>query len=80
MRALKAALNAMTLAMMVELEDTNIKVNVVSPGFTKTKLNNFEGTESIEKMVHAEVVRIALLGPDGLTGTYTMWDNQTIPW
>ena len=77
--ASKAALNAMTLAMMVELEDTNIKVNIVSPGFTKTKLNNFEGTESIEDGSR-EVVRIALLGPDGPNGTYTMWENQTIPW
>jgi len=34
--ASKAALNAMTLAMMVELESTGIKVNLVSPGFTKT--------------------------------------------
>ena len=36
--ASKTALNAMTLAMMVELEGTGIKVNLVSPGFTKTNL------------------------------------------
>ncbi len=30
--ASKAALNAMTLAMMIELESTGIKVNLVSPG------------------------------------------------
>jgi NAD(P)-dependent dehydrogenase (short-subunit alcohol dehydrogenase family) len=34
--ASKAALNAMTLAMMIELESTDIKVNLVSPAFTKT--------------------------------------------
>ena len=34
----KTALNAMTLAMASELETTGIKVNAVSPGFTKTNL------------------------------------------
>jgi NAD(P)-dependent dehydrogenase (short-subunit alcohol dehydrogenase family) len=35
--ASKTALNAITLAMKIELESTGIKVNAVSPGFTKTK-------------------------------------------
>jgi NAD(P)-dependent dehydrogenase (short-subunit alcohol dehydrogenase family) len=77
--ASKAALNAMTLAMMVELESTGIKVNLVSPAFTKTNLNGFEGTESVEEGSR-EVVRVALLGPDGPTGTFTRWENVTIPW
>lgn len=77
--ASKAALNAITLAMMIELEKTNIKVNLVSPAFTKTNLNNFEGTESIEDGSR-EVVRVALLGPDGPSGTFTRWENAPIPW
>jgi NAD(P)-dependent dehydrogenase (short-subunit alcohol dehydrogenase family) len=77
--ASKAALNAMTLAMMVELESTSIKVNLVSPGFTKTNLNDYAGTQSVEEGSR-EVVRVALLGPDGPTGTYTSWENATIPW
>ncbi len=77
--ASKAAENAMTLAMMVELESTDIKVNLVSPGYTSTALNNFHGTESIEDGSR-EVVRVALLGPDGRTGTFTRWENTSIPW
>ena len=77
--ASKAALNAMTLAMMVELESTDIKVNLVSPAFTKTNLNGYEGTESLEDGSR-EVVRVALLGPDGPTGTFTRWENTIIPW
>ena len=77
--ASKAALNAMTLAMMIELESTGIKVNLVTPGFTKTNLNGYEGTASVEDGSR-EVVRVALLGPDGLTGTFTRWENETIPW
>jgi NAD(P)-dependent dehydrogenase (short-subunit alcohol dehydrogenase family) len=77
--ASKTALNAMTLAMMVELEATAIKVNLVSPGFTKTNLNGYEGTQSV-KEGSREVVRVALLGPDGPSGTFTRWENATIPW
>src|SRR5580704_10533510 len=77
--ASKAALNAITLAIMVELESTGIKVNLVSPGFTKTNLNGFEGTQSLEEGSR-EIVRVALLGPDGPTGTFTRWENATIPW
>jgi NAD(P)-dependent dehydrogenase (short-subunit alcohol dehydrogenase family) len=77
--ASKAAENAMTLAMMVELESTEIKVNLVSPGYTSTALNDFNGTDSIEDGSR-EVVRVALLGPDGPTGTFTRWEDSPIPW
>ena len=77
--ASKAALNAMTLAMMVELEGSSIKVNLVTPGFTSTNLNGYEGTQSVEDGSR-EVVRVALLGPDGPPGTFTRWENVTIPW
>ena len=77
--ASKAALNAITLAMMIELESTDIKINLVSPAFTSTNLNGYEGTESVEDGSR-EVVRVALLGPDGPTGTFTRWENETIPW
>jgi NAD(P)-dependent dehydrogenase (short-subunit alcohol dehydrogenase family) len=77
--ASKTALNAITLAMMVELESTGIKVNLVSPGFTKTNLNGYEGPESIEDGSR-EVARVALLGPEGPSGTFTRWENVDIPW
>jgi NAD(P)-dependent dehydrogenase (short-subunit alcohol dehydrogenase family) len=77
--ASKTALNAITLAMMVELESTAIKINLVCPGFTKTNLNGYKGTASVEDGAR-EVVRLALLGPDGPTGTFTRWENVAIPW
>ncbi len=77
--ASKTALNAITLAMMFELEGSGIKVNLVSPGFTKTNLNGYAGPESLEEGSR-EVVRVALLGPDGPTGTFTRWENTAIPW
>ena len=77
--ASKTALNAMTLAMAIELESTGIKVNACSPGFTKTNLNNYTGTETVEEGAR-EAVRVALLGPDAPTGTFTRWQGETIPW
>lgn len=75
----KAALNIMALSMMVEHEDDGIKVNVVSPEFTKTALNNYQGTQTLEDGSR-EVVRVALLGPDDPGGTFTRWEESTIPW
>lgn len=77
--ASKTALNALTIAMAIELEPEGIKVNAVSPGFTRTNLNGFAGTQTVEEGAR-EVVRVALLGPDGPTGAFTRWENQTIPW
>ena len=77
--ASKTALNAMTLAMPIELESTGIKVNAAAPGFTKTNLNNYAGTETVEEGA-AEAVRLALLGPDGPTGTFSHAKLGTLPW
>ncbi len=77
--ASKTALNALTVAMAIELEPEGIKVNAVSPGFTRTNLNGYAGTETVEEGAR-EAVRVALLGPDGPTGTFTRWKGETIPW
>lgn len=77
--ASKTALNAITLAFAIELEEEGIKVNAVTPGFTATALNNYEGTDTVEQGA-AEAVRVALLGSEGPTGTFTGSVNQTYPW
>ena len=76
--ASKTALNAITLAMAIELECTGIKVNACSPGFIKTNLNGFQGTGTLEEGAR-EPVRLALLGPDGPTGTFSR-TGTIIPW
>ena len=77
--ASKTALNALTLAMAIELEPEGINVNAVSPGFTKTGLNGFAGTDSVEQGA-AEAVRVALLGAAGPTGTFTHATMGVLPW
>src|SRR4029077_18003391 len=76
--ASKTALNAITLAMAIELESTGIKVNAACPGYTKTNLNNYTGTRSVGEGAR-EPVRLALLGPDGPTGTFSNEDGP-LPW
>jgi NAD(P)-dependent dehydrogenase (short-subunit alcohol dehydrogenase family) len=75
--ASKTALNAVTLAFAIELEKENIKVNAVSPGFTATALNNFQGTETVEQGSR-EPIRVAL-ELDGPTGAFT-GPNGPFPW
>jgi len=74
----KTAAHAVTLAFALALESTNIKVNAACPGFTSTALNNFNGTRSVEEGAR-EPVRLALIGPEGPTGTFSD-ENGTVPW
>ena len=75
----KSAFHIMALSMMIEHEGDGIKVNLVSPEFTATALNGFHGAASLRDGSR-EVVRVASLGPDGPSGTFTKWENNSIPW
>lgn len=77
--ASKTALNALTLAMAIELEADGIRVNAVSPGYTRTRLTGFAGTDTVEEGA-AEAVRLALLGSEGPTGTFSHATLGVIPW
>jgi NAD(P)-dependent dehydrogenase (short-subunit alcohol dehydrogenase family) len=77
--ASKTALNALTLAMMVELEGTGVHVHLVSPGFARTALVGFEGTESVADAAR-EVLRVARLGPAVPGDTFTTWEDVAVPW
>jgi len=76
--ASKTALNGLTVAMAVELEADGVKVNAVSPGYTKTRMSP-GGTDTVEDGA-AEAVRVALLGSEGPTGTFTHATFGAIPW
>jgi NAD(P)-dependent dehydrogenase (short-subunit alcohol dehydrogenase family) len=74
----KSALNAITVAFAQELADTNIKVNAACPGHTATDLNGHSGARTVDEAAK-HPVRLALLGPDGPTGTFSN-DAGSIPW
>lgn len=74
----KTALNAITLSLAIELEKTNIKVNLASPGFASTELTNFEGTQTPQEAA-AEPIRVAL-EENGPSGAFTTATNIVVPW
>jgi NAD(P)-dependent dehydrogenase (short-subunit alcohol dehydrogenase family) len=74
----KSALNAITVAFAQELADTKIKVNLACPGYTATDLNGNSGPRTVSEAAQ-EPVRLALLGPDGPSGTFSN-DDGSIPW
>jgi NAD(P)-dependent dehydrogenase (short-subunit alcohol dehydrogenase family) len=81
--ASKTALNGIFLSLAIELEDTNIKVHLVSPGFTATALNNFQGTDTVEEG-SLEPIRVAL-AEDIPNGSFTGPANfsgadNILPW
>lgn len=76
--ASKTALNAVTVGMALDLAADGIKVNAACPGYTKTALNNFMGTRTVEQGAR-EPVRLALLGDDGPTASYSN-DEGPLPW
>ncbi|MFG1608508.1 SDR family oxidoreductase [Actinoplanes sp. NPDC049265] len=80
-RSSKTALNALTVYYAQALADDNIKVNALAPGLRATNLNP-RAAELGEDPAEAAtgVVRLALLPPDGPTGTFFSWDGTVAPW
>ncbi len=76
--ASKSAVHAVSLAFAFALESEGIKVNTACPGHTETALNNFSGSRSVKEGA-CEAVRLATLGNDGPTGTFSD-ENGTVPW
>jgi len=81
--ASKTALNGIFLSLSIDLEKTNVKVHLVSPGFTATALNNFQGTDTVEEG-SMEPIRVAL-AEDLPTGSFTGPSNVSgkdniLPW
>lgn len=81
--ASKTALNGIFLSLAIDLKNTNIKVHLVSPGFTATALNNFQGTDSVEEG-SKEPIRVAL-AEDLPNGSFTgpanfSGEKNVLPW
>ncbi|KAF8170948.1 hypothetical protein BJ912DRAFT_996463, partial [Pholiota molesta] len=68
----KAAMNSYSIALAHELKKDNIKVNLVTPGYTSTKLN-FHGQGE-------RVPSLGSSGQDGPTGLFVDWNGKEFPW
>ena len=65
----KTALNAFTVMLANELYEDHILVNSVTPGYTATDLNQFQGAKSVEQGAKA-IVNIAALADRNITGQF----------
>ena len=65
--ASKAAVNMITVQYAKAFPE--MRINAVEPGYTATDLNANMGTQTVEEGAEI-IVRMALIGPDGPTGSY----------
>ncbi len=74
----KAALNALTRILADELQNTQIRVNSVCPGWVRTDMGGAGAKRSVEEGV-AGILWAATLPPDGPTGGFFR-DGNPLPW
>ena len=72
--ATKTALNALTIALSNELKASGFRVNSVSPGYTATDLNDYQGTKSAADGARLIVERAT--AEDDSTGTFFTDDGM----
>jgi len=65
----KTALNAFTVMLANELHDTGIIVNSVTPGYTATDLNQFQGAKTPEQGA-MPIVKLAIQSDPGITAKF----------
>jgi NAD(P)-dependent dehydrogenase (short-subunit alcohol dehydrogenase family) len=76
--ASKSALNAFTIHLAAELNDTGIKVNSAHPGWVKTEIGTDQAPMEITDGARTSV-QLALLGADGPTGRFIHLGEE-LPW
>ncbi|KQT21023.1 short-chain dehydrogenase [Chryseobacterium sp. Leaf405] len=64
----KAAMNMYTVHLAYELKNTNVKVNAVCPGYTKTDFTGFNGGE-VEDAAK-RIIKFALIDDNGPSGKF----------
>jgi len=77
-RSSKTAINMLVMTYAHRYREKGWKINSCCPGFVATDLNNFRGVGKVESGA-INAVRLATLGKDGETGTYSSKDGP-YPW
>ncbi|KAK0492537.1 hypothetical protein EDD18DRAFT_1183064 [Armillaria luteobubalina] len=77
----KVAMNSYSIALAKELEQEDIKVNMISPGFISTKLNSYAPGGKTTAEGASVLVPWALLGPGDTGKTCQFWrGDEQLPW
>ena len=77
-RSSKTAMNMLVFTYAQKYKEKGWKINACDPGYVATNLNSFQGTGNVVTGA-LNPVRLATLGKDGETGTFT--DSEGIlPW
>ena len=74
----KTALNAFTVTLANEFRNTNFRINSVTPGYTATDLNQFQGIKTAEEGAKP-IVRLATLSADGPSMKFLAEEGE-VPW
>ena len=74
----KAALNMLTMKMAADLKDTNILINSVGPGWTRTAMGGDNAPRSVEEGA-ASIIWAALLPEGGPSGEFFR-DGEVVSW
>ncbi len=77
-RVSKTALNALTVILADELKETNILVNVMTPGWVRTRLGGLKAPRSTAEGAET-AVWLAMLPDDGPRGRFFR-DREEFPW
>lgn len=78
-RMSKAALNAGSKSLAIDLKPKNIAVGIIHPGFVQTRMVNFGGDVSSSDSASRIAARIAALTLDN-TGTFWHAKGEILPW
>jgi NAD(P)-dependent dehydrogenase (short-subunit alcohol dehydrogenase family) len=74
----KTALNAFTVMLANALRDQGFKVNSITPGYTATQLNQYQGLQTPEQGASA-IVKYVTLNGEGLSGKFFNQQGE-VPW
>ncbi len=79
----KEAVNMYTINLAYELRDTELKVNVVDPGWTNSEFTDHQGTGTLEKAA-ARIIKYATIDENGPSGRFFSVEynpeTEKIPW
>ncbi|XP_014359075.2 carbonyl reductase [NADPH] 3 [Papilio machaon] len=75
----KVGLTALTKIQQRQLNDKDIKVNAVHPGYVDTDMTSHKGTLSIDEGAVAPLF-LALDAPDSVRGQYVWCDKRIVDW